>query len=467
MRMVIEARIENGEGDGLRIPLSTIERAGRTEDTIGLSLAEGRALLANVQTRLVQAQFEAISTSLSRCPDCGSKFTVKGRHQRKLRTVFGCIEVQSPRVRHCVCQGARPGASFSPLVNAFPSQMTPELEYLQVKWAAHLPFATATQLLSEVLPVDECISASGVRRRARAVGAELDRQGAVMQTMAAAEPGRGSSRAPILSLAVDSAWLKHCDPPDRQGRHVNIIAGRAMLGSGTSRLYAYVNNQVPSAAMRLDRFLKENGVRPDERVTILSDGAGEFQKAVEGSVHSLCRILDWFHIAMKFRAIEQSAWKFPHLLAPCGRTVQEEIKSAKWLVWHGKASKAVTRIKAIHDAFGTVPEAPYSTLWWNLRQTYWYLESNARYLVNYGRRHRKGLPISSAIAESAVNQVVSFRFAKKKQMRWSDEGAHLLAQVRVHALNGDLCPRAAPIPLRAPKPIADPWLDGYLLRQAA
>ena len=53
MRMVIEARIENGEGDGLRIPLSTIERAGGTEDTIGLSLAEGRALLANVQTRLV------------------------------------------------------------------------------------------------------------------------------------------------------------------------------------------------------------------------------------------------------------------------------------------------------------------------------------------------------------------------------------------------------------------------------
>ena len=93
--------------------------------------------------------------------------------------------------------------------------------------------------------------------------------------------------------------------------------------------------------------------------------------------------------------------------------------------------------------------------------------SNARYLVNYGRRYRKGLPISSAIAESAVNQVVSMRFAKKRQMRWSDEGAHLLAQVRVHALNGDLHPRAVPIPLRAPKPIADPWLDGYLLLQAA
>jgi hypothetical protein len=45
MRMVIEARIETTEGDDLRIPLSMIERAGSTEDTIGLSLAEGRTLI--------------------------------------------------------------------------------------------------------------------------------------------------------------------------------------------------------------------------------------------------------------------------------------------------------------------------------------------------------------------------------------------------------------------------------------
>ena len=45
-------------------------------------------------------------------------------------------------------------------------------------------------------------------------------------------------------------------------------------------------------------------------------------------------------------------------------------------------------------------------------------------LANYGARSRKGLPISSSIAESAVNQVVSHRMAKKQQMRWTDEGAH-------------------------------------------
>lgn len=50
----------------------------------------------------------------------------------------------------------------------------------------------------------------------------------------------------------------------------------------------------------------------------------------------------------------------------------------------------------------------------------------------------KGLPISSGIAESAVNQVVSARMAKKQQMRWSDAGAHALALVRVADLNGEL-----------------------------
>ena len=120
-------------------------------------------------------------------------------------------------------------------------------------------------------------------------------------------------------------------------------------------------------------------------------------------------------------------------------------------MWHGKAAKAVTRLKGIHDAFEETSVLQDSRLCWNLRHAWWYLRSNDRYLVNYGRRHSKGLPISSAIAESAVNEVVSWRMAKKRQMRWSDEGAHLLAQVRVHDLNGELHPRVFAFALRQPK----------------
>jgi hypothetical protein len=37
--------------------------------------------------------------------------------------------------------------------------------------------------------------------------------------------------------------------------------------------------------------------------------------------------------------------------------------------------------------------------------------------------------------ESAVNQVVSRRFVKKQQMRWTERGAHLLLQIRTQVLN--------------------------------
>jgi hypothetical protein len=346
--------------------------------------------------------------------------------------------------------------------------MSPELEYLLVKWAAYLPYAAATQLLKEILPLEQAISTAGVQNRVRAVGQELDDN---VESAIRGERKYPSSRGKnpeITAIAVDSAWLRRrpsrkdqdesklsqyfpSKRPPPTGRHVNIIAGRAVREDGASCVYGYVNREVRSAATRLDHFLSEQRVAKDAQITIVSDGAAEFEKAVEGSVRPLKRILDWFHIAMKFRAIEQSAQKFPELMAPNGQLIKDEIASAKWLTWHGKGSEAVERIKSIHDMFGLAPEdSAHMALWWNLRGTYWYLESNSKYLVNYGWRYRRGMPISSSIAESAVNEVVSLRCAKKRQMRWTDEGAHLLVQVRVAALNGDLKMRHKPIPRRFP-----------------
>jgi hypothetical protein len=101
----------------------------------------------------------------------------------------------------------------------------------------------------------------------------------------------------------------------------------------------------------------------------------------------------------------------------------------------------VERIKALDSRLLTREGYEFSTLWWNLNTVSGYLRNNAHTLVNYGARHRKDRPISSSIAESAVNQVVSHRMAKKQQMRWTDEGAHCMAQVRVAVLNGELSAR--------------------------
>ncbi|ODV42988.1 hypothetical protein AWV79_21670 [Cupriavidus sp. UYMMa02A] len=121
-------------------------------------------------------------------------------------------------------------------------------------------------------------------------------------------------------------------------------------------------------------------------------------------------------------------------------SAETEITHAKFLVWHGKGRKAMERIKALDAQLLTRTGYEYSTLSEHLRHIWYYLRNNSPTLVNYGARHRKGLPISSSIAESAVNQVVSHRMAKKRQMRWTDQGAHCLVQVRVAVLNGELSP---------------------------
>jgi hypothetical protein len=63
-----------------------------------------------------------------------------------------------------------------------------------------------------------------------------------------------------------------------------------------------------------------------------------------------------------------------------------------------------------------------------------------------------------------VHDIPRNRSADPKQ---ADEGAHLLAQVRVRAINGDLHPRAFATPLRRPKPFHKPSNDAFFILKAA
>ena len=67
-----------------------------------------------------------------------------------------------------------------------------------------------------------------------------------------------------------------------------------------------------------------------------------------------------------------------------------------------------------------------------------YIRANAGRIPNYGERYRAGEVISTAFTESAVNEVISKPMVKKQQRRWTPRGAHLLLQVRIRVLNGQL-----------------------------
>jgi len=451
MRLIIEARIEGAAAASTPIKLGVIERQNEelTLSNLGLRLDEGRELLRRTQQAAVSVQVASWLAGRSACESCHLPLAHKDIGTIVCRTTFGKVELASPRYLQCWCRTpvqyrARP--TFSPLALALRQRVTGELEQLQVEWAAQLPYRSAVRLLRQILPLDAGISFSGTRNRVRAVGLQLDRQDERAIERLPKARGPSIQSPSVTAVAVDSVWLKHCERKRTEGRQLNVVAGRATLAEGGNSLYGYVTRQVPSGAKRLDLFLSQQGVRPNERATAITDGAVEFETAAAGSVLTGARILDWFHIAMKFRAAQMSAVMLSLRSPAQWRAIEHSIERAKWLVWHGRAHKALERLRSVLETVKGMPEEDRSTLSLNVERVLNYLDQNGRYLVPYAARYRAGQAISSATAESAVNELVSARMAKRRQMRWSEQGAHLLVQVRSAVLNGTLRPRERPVP---------------------
>lgn len=53
-----------------------------------------------------------------------------------------------------------------------------------------------------------------------------------------------------------------------------------------------------------------------------------------------------------------------------------------------------------------------------------YLSNNNSRLVNYSQRSRAGLPVSTSVAESAVESASGDRFKMNRKMRWTHKRAN-------------------------------------------
>ena len=161
------------------------------------------------------------------------------------------------------------------------------------------------------------------------------------------------------------------------------------------------------------------------------------------------RVLDWFHISMRLRVIEQMA---PGVAAIVGNTdpaltelLTEKINRVRHQIWNGGWHAALDRLGSIYRATkiflsSTCPTDAeriqrFRKHMVELRD---YLCRNQRALRNYAEDRRKGFRISSALAESVMSHLVNQRMGKRQPMRWSAEGAHLLLQVRCAVLDNRL-----------------------------
>jgi hypothetical protein len=108
------------------------KQTDRPED-LGLSIAEGKAMLAAVQDRIVGTQVASWAERHRCCNACGSRRRSKGSYSILFHTLYGDVRLASPRLRRCPCQKAQGPASVVPLRDLLSSQGSLQDECVTVR----------------------------------------------------------------------------------------------------------------------------------------------------------------------------------------------------------------------------------------------------------------------------------------------------------------------------------------------
>lgn len=101
IQVVIET--ENGKLEKIE-EIARLERGALRPEELGLTLAEAKTLLRNMQQTVVTEQIEEYLELFKICPHCGTQRNRKGQHVIVFRTLFGKLHLISPRLYDCSCQ---------------------------------------------------------------------------------------------------------------------------------------------------------------------------------------------------------------------------------------------------------------------------------------------------------------------------------------------------------------------------
>ncbi len=457
MQWTVRLEARSDQGEVKTTELVTFDRpvVDGTLADLGLTLSEAKALLAELQASMVQSQVAECSARHRVCPQCWVPHPLKDRRTRRLQTLFGTVEVEAPRFRVCRCRlpTSTTAATFSPVCALLIARCTPELERVQAELGARTSFREAARILETLLPASPA-NHEGVRIRTHAAALRLeaaDRQAAAA-TMAGDTAAADVSR-PIVML--DGAYVRAV--PGHQVRNFEVICGKVEHKSRASRRFALVRSVTEQPHALLHAALLDRGWREGSPVTAISDGDPALPALVRSATKApVEHILDWFHLSMRVRHVEQTLVGLD-ALEPVRRAplehAQVDVERLRHLLWNGhhqEACKALGRIVSWAENAtllnGVAVAAKAGRLAAHCTELHGYIENNEGALIDYGQRYRAGKPISTSRAEGTVNHLVNTRMNKRRQMRWSPRGAHRVLQVRAAVLDGRFGQQAIQFP---------------------
>jgi len=270
--------LDDGE-ESLR-EVACIERDELSAVSLGLSIADSKTMLQGIQEVVVEWQMNAYLDTQRHCPQCGKLRHHKGSHHTVFRTVFGDVSVESPRFTHCPCQ-AHETESCSPLAELLPERTTPELLYLETKWASLSSYGMTIKLLQDVLPFDEPLEPVTIRNHVFKLAERLEEELGDEQVSFIEGCPRDWGELPTpdgpLTVGIDGGYVK------AQGMEqgwFEVIAGKSILSfrrgdeqaNPSIKCFAFVQTYDEKPKRRLFELLQAQGLQMNQQIEFLSDG---------------------------------------------------------------------------------------------------------------------------------------------------------------------------------------------------
>jgi hypothetical protein len=229
------------------------------------------------------------------CSRCHHLTPIKDYQQRKIDTVFGSVALRCSRIISCPCEPPYfVEAEFSPVRQVLPERATRELQLLQAKLCAQMPYRQAANMMREFLPVSEKFNHVTLRNRTLRLGARIDK------VEVAVEP---TAKTPTpWTLTIDGGFVRGVGKGEL--RNFGLLTGRLVAPGLKPYVFAWVGSEASRAADRVATLVRARaGEHP--KLCVITDGANNTQSIYQTLPFPAKPILDWLHISMRIRHLEQ------------------------------------------------------------------------------------------------------------------------------------------------------------------
>jgi len=290
MKFRVEIICVNDEGAEQRRDVMEMERNELAMETLGLSLAESKAILQGVQDFVASQQISEDLKRRRRCPNCGERHHSQAAGTSTVETVFGPVAVPNPRWERCSCQTEGP-KTFRPTATWLKGRTSPERLYLETKWGSLIAYEKVADLLKEVLPVSESTNHEMVRQHLQAVAERIEAELGEEQQPDPVKPEEDPN-LPLpdgpMTVGLDGGYVRAAH---KEGCF-EVIAGRSVVpfrrreedAAPPPKCFGFVQTYDPKPRRRLWELMKSQGMQENQQVVFLSDG-GEDVRQIREYLH--------------------------------------------------------------------------------------------------------------------------------------------------------------------------------------